>query len=124
MRVLIVEDSPLVVDRLLSIFAEFDGEIDVIGHVDDAPRAIGSIRALRPDAVVLDIRLSRGTGIEVLETVKRDGGGPIVVVLTNRREPQYRGRCLAAGADYFLDKSAEFDCVRTVFESLVAAGAS
>jgi two-component system, NarL family, response regulator DevR len=120
MRVVIVEDSPLVVERLLSVFTEFGGDIDVVGHADEAAGAIVVIRALRPDAIVLDIRLRRGTGLEVLEAVKGDGEPPIVMILTNRREPQYRGRCLAAGADYFLDKSAEFDCVRTVFESLVA----
>jgi DNA-binding NarL/FixJ family response regulator len=124
MRVVIVEDSPLMVERLRSIFDEFGGEIDVVGHADEARGAIQSIGSLRPDAVVLDIRLSRGTGLDVLDAVKRQGQPPIVVVLTNRREPQYRRRCLAAGAEYFLDKSAEFDSVRGVFESLMASAAT
>jgi DNA-binding NarL/FixJ family response regulator len=127
MKVFIVEDSPLVVDRLLAMFAEFEGGVEVIGHADEATSAIGSILELKPDAVVLDIRLARGTGLDVLEHVKREPGAPIVMMLTNYPHPQYRRRCFEYGADYFLDKSTEFDCVRGVFRDLLTgshAGAS
>ncbi len=120
MKVFIVEDSPLVVDRLMAMFAEFEGGVEVVGRADDAVAAIGSIRDLRPDAVILDIRLRRGTGLDVLETVKRDQQAPMVMMLTNYPHPQYRRRCLEHGADYFLDKSTEFDCVRGVFKDLLA----
>jgi two-component system, NarL family, response regulator DevR len=120
MKVFIVEDSPLVVDRLLAMFAEFEGSVEVIGRADAADSAIGSIRALKPDAVVLDIRLARGTGLDVLEHVKRDEHPPIIMMLTNYPHPQYRRRCFEYGADYFLDKSTEFDSVRGVFKELLS----
>jgi DNA-binding NarL/FixJ family response regulator len=120
MKVFIVEDSPLVVDRLMAMFAEFEGGVEVVGQADEAASAIGSIRELKPDAVVLDIRLARGTGLDVLEHVKRDQHAPIVMMLTNYPHPQYRRRCFEYGADYFLDKSTEFDSVRGVFKDLLA----
>jgi len=78
-----------------------------------------TIRTLAPDAVILDIRLSRGTGIEVLESVRRPATrAPVVIMLTNSPTPQHRTRCLAAGADYFLDESADFGRLGEILRGL------
>jgi DNA-binding NarL/FixJ family response regulator len=47
--------------------------------------------------------------------------GAKVIVLTNYAIPQYRDRSLALGADYFFDKSREYDRVRNVLEELAGA---
>jgi two-component system, NarL family, response regulator DevR len=119
MRVFIVEDSAAIVERLKTILNEMNQGLDVIGHAEDAPTAIAAIRRLKPDAVILDIRLTSGTGLDVLEHVKRDRRGPLVIMLSNYSEDQYRRKCLQAGADYFFDKSTEFDRVREVFQKLI-----
>jgi DNA-binding NarL/FixJ family response regulator len=69
--------------------------------------------------------MPRGTGLDVLKNVKHDGHGPRVVVFTNFPYPQYRKRALEYGADFFLDKTTEFEKLREVFHhftGLVAAG--
>jgi CheY-like chemotaxis protein len=121
MSVFIVEDSGLMVDRLVSMLADGDRHIDVIGQADNAPQAIDDIQRLRPHAVVLDMRLSRGNGIDVLEAINQGGHRPVVVMLTNCPEPQYRRRCFAAGVDYFFDKSTEFDQAVEVLRDLTRA---
>jgi DNA-binding NarL/FixJ family response regulator len=54
----------------------------------------------------------------VLETVKKDRPVPLVIMLTNFAHEQYRQKCLQLGADYFFDKSTEFDRVTEVLRKL------
>ncbi len=84
-------------------------DVEVVGQAEDGLQAIDSIRKLKPDAVVLDIQMPKGSGIEVLQKIKIGEPSPTVIMLTNYPYPQYRKRCMDAGADFFFDKSAEFD---------------
>jgi len=80
--------------------------------------AISAIHRLQPDVVILDVRMPGGSGIDVLQTIKQDRTGPMVIILTNYPYPGYRQKCLEAGADFFLDKSTEFDQIPTLLERL------
>ena len=71
--------------------------------------------------MVLDIQMPRGTGLDVLKNIKHDGGRPIVVVFTNFPYPQYRKRALEFGADYFFDKTTEFEKLRELFGQLTGS---
>jgi len=116
MRILIVDDSPVVRERLTALLAELEG-VEVVGQAQDVVGAVAAIRALRPDVVTLDIRMPGGNGIEALAEVKKVQPAPIVIMLTNYPYPQYRKKCLDAGADYFLDKSTEFEQVAQILKS-------
>ena len=119
MRVFIVDDSAIVRDRLATMFAELTDDIELIGHAQDSREATEAIRSLKPDAVILDIRMPGGSGIEVLQEIKKETPAPIVMMLTNFPYSQYRKRCMEAGADFFFDKSTDFDRVPQVFQKLV-----
>ena len=123
MRVLIADDSAVIVQRLASMLAELDG-IDVVGHAGSVADAIRAIRTLRPDAVILDMQMPGGSGIDVLESPKRDRVTPIVIVLTNYPYPQYRKTCLRKGARFFMDKSSQFDEVGAVLRRLMGDGSN
>ena len=69
--------------------------------------------------MILDIRLLGGSGIDVLRTLKQEKPSPHVIMLTNYPYPQYREKCLEAGADFFFDKSREFHQVTEVLQQLV-----
>jgi DNA-binding NarL/FixJ family response regulator len=115
---LIVDDSIIVRGRLAQLLAETK-QVEIVGEVDDAPQAMDRIRALKPQVVILDIRLPHGSGIDVLRDIKLESPTPIVIMLTNYPYPQYRAACLAAGADFFFDKSTEFNQLAGVIEGLV-----
>lgn len=118
MRVFVVEDSPSLRERLNRALSSIRG-IEVIGHAATATDAINRIESATPDAVILDIRLSQGNGLQVLEAVKSEHGErPWIIVLTNYPYPQYRKRFLEAGADYFFDKSVEFERVVDLLKDL------
>jgi DNA-binding NarL/FixJ family response regulator len=118
-KIFIVEDSAAIVDRLTSILYELDQGVEVVGHAEDAPTAIAVIRHLKPAVVILDFRLARGTGLDVLEHVKGARPRPLIIMLSNYSDEQHRQKGLAAGADYFFDKSTEFDRVRDVVQKLI-----
>ena len=119
MRVYVVDDSPLVRDRLVALLSETDG-VDVIGTAGNADAGIAGIAREKPDVAILDIRMPTGSGISVLEAVKRAEDPPVVIMLTNYPYPQYRKKCMDAGADYFFDKSSEFQRVTDVLVRMVA----
>jgi len=120
MRVYVVDDSPLVRERLVSLLSEVDG-VDVVGSADNAEEGIAGISITGPDVAILDIRMPSGSGISVLEEIKKRDDSPTVIMLTNYPYPQYRKKCMDAGADYFFDKSSEFYKVTEVLSRMVAA---
>jgi DNA-binding NarL/FixJ family response regulator len=119
--VFLVEDSLLIRNRLLSMLADTPG-VEVIGQADNAPEAIDSILAAPPRAVVLDIKLKNGNGLDVLRAVKRRLPAVVMIMLTNYATPAYRRPCLALGAEYFLDKTNEFHHLRTILAALRTLG--
>ena len=118
MKVLVVDDSAIVGERLASMLSEFD-EVVLLDQVKNGLEAVERIRTLKPDVVILDIGLPGRNGVEILEDIKREKLAPIVVILTNYPYPQYQQRCAEAGADFFFDKSIEFDRVPQTFKQLI-----
>lgn len=118
MRVFITDDSKLVVERLHDLLKEVSG-LEVVGEAGNVPDAVSSIQKTKPDALILDLQMPGGTGLDVLREVRQ--GHPLMQVLicTNYPYPQYKDECMAAGANYFLDKSADFDKIPTIFRQLI-----
>ena len=108
MRIFIADDSELLRVRLVDMLSEIEG-IEIIGQAQDSLDAIESIERLNPHVVILDVRLPQGNGIKVLETIKKNLQSPKVIIFTNYPYPQYRKRYMDAGADFFFDKSTEFE---------------
>jgi len=119
-RVFIADDSIVLRERLLEMLCDIPG-VEILGCAEDGLHAITSIRALQPDAVVLDIQMPRGTGLDVLKNIKRGNSGPTIVVFTNFPYPQYRKRALDCGADFFFDKTTEFEKLRDLFGQLTGS---
>jgi len=100
---------------LFSLIDEL-GRFDVVGIAKTAPEAIDGVAELLPDVLLLDMAMPGGNGLDVLQTVKQGKSAPLIIVLTNY--PAYRQRSLDAGADFFFDKSAEFDQFLLLLERL------
>jgi DNA-binding NarL/FixJ family response regulator len=108
MRVLIADDSSIVRERLVSFLAECPG-VEIIAQAKNAGEAVDAINQKEPDVAILDIRMPGGGGLKVLQEVRDSHPGLKVIMLTNYPYSQYRKKCLEAGADFFFDKSSEFE---------------
>jgi DNA-binding NarL/FixJ family response regulator len=117
MNVFVVDDSVVIRDRLKRLLREAP-EVIVVGEAGDADEAVAAILQQKPDVVLLDIHLLDGNGIDVLQRLKREPSAPAVIILTDYPYPEYRELCLAAGADFFLVKSSEFEKVVPALQQL------
>jgi two-component system response regulator DevR len=114
-KLFIVDDSLIVRERLITMLNELAG-IEVIGQAEDINEAISSIRNLKPDVVILDLQMPSGSGIDVLRNIKQAEVAPMVIILTNYPYQKHREKCFEAGADFFLDKSIEFEQIPQLLE--------
>jgi two-component system, NarL family, response regulator DevR len=117
MKVLIADDSEIVRERLAYLLGDVGG-IEIVGQAEDAVEGKNLAEALRPDVAILDVRMPRGSGVDVLRTLKRDNPAATVIILTNFIDPEARQLCMAQGADYFFDKSIEFEQAVAVLRGL------
>lgn len=81
-RVLIVEDSPLMQKLLCHIFAQ-DPSFQVVGTADSAESALESLNELRPDVVTMDIQIKRSNGLDLTRQIMQSTPVPIVVISTS-----------------------------------------
>ncbi len=119
LKVYLVEDSPVLRDRVIETL-EDTGSSHVVGSADTEDDAVKGIVASTPDAVVLDIQLRQGNGLNVLRRVRslKLGVRPLVIVLTNYNIPEFRSRALTAGTDFFFDKATELHRVAEVLGAI------
>ncbi len=115
-KILLVDDSPLIIERLISMLEDLKiHSLFCCGTVFEAREIL---TRLVPDVVVLDINLSDGSGIDLLEMAKSQNPGTIVIMLTNKSGAYYRKLCKTMGADHFLDKSTDFEMVPGIIRNM------
>jgi DNA-binding NarL/FixJ family response regulator len=110
MRILIAERSLLIVDRLTRTLNELP-RMKGITHASTAAGVIRSLMEQQPDVAIVDPDIEGNGGIGLLKNIKHQRPAVVLIVLSNSACSAHRRRCLKAGADFFLDKSHEFDQV-------------
>jgi DNA-binding NarL/FixJ family response regulator len=107
MKILIVDDSELLRDRLRdSLMAVKD--VEIVGEATNGIEAMEIIKDKNPDFIILDIRMPEMNGITVLEKMKEQGSKSKICIFTNYPYSQYKQKCIEEGADYFFDKNQDF----------------
>ena len=102
-RVLIVDDQALVRAGFKMIL-DAEPEIDVIGEAADGIAGLEAARSLRPDVVLMDIRMPELDGLEATRRLTSAGDGPRVLILTTFDLDEYVYEALRSGASGFLLK--------------------
>jgi DNA-binding NarL/FixJ family response regulator len=93
-------------------------QVETVSQAKDQLEAKELMHKLNPEVVILDIPMPDASGIDLLREVKKGQQPPLVIVLSDESYPLYRKKCTDAGADFFFDKSTEFDKVPTVLKRL------
>ena len=119
LMVFLVEDSTAIRARLAATIRGIEGT-ELVGEAGTVGEAIHGICASHPGALILDLQLEDGSGIEVLRAVHASLPEMHVAVLTNYATDQHRRACIDAGAEYFLDKSSDFSRVREIVQGWAA----
>ena len=108
LNVFIADDSALMRQRMIALLSELPG-LNIIAQATNKQEALKSISKYKPDVAILDIRMPGGSGIDVLKYIKKYYPSSCVIMFTNYPFNQYRKKCKEAGADFFFDKSSEFE---------------
>lgn len=111
MNLYILEDSVLIQNRLIRLVEEVPG-MHVLGVASDMESAYLALLGNNADALILDLQLADGNGLQLLRNIKQSKPGIKVVVLTNHATEDNRLHALRAGADGFLDKSTDFGLLK------------
>jgi CheY-like chemotaxis protein len=96
MNVVLVEDSMLIAAQILDRLA-MRPSLRVVGHAVSEEDAVTLILDRQPDAVLLDLSLRPGSGLNVIRRIRERGSRAQILVLTNFTHPELRNACLKAG---------------------------
>ena len=112
-RVLLVDDDDLMRAGLRAVLSS-DASVEVVGEAVDGRDAVGRMPRLRPDVVLMDVRMPRLDGISATREIVEAAPDARVLILTTFEDDDYIFGALGAGASGFLLK-------RTKPEDLIAA---
>jgi DNA-binding NarL/FixJ family response regulator len=107
LRLLVVDDSALIRQRLLEMLEGIVG-IETRASAATLDEALLCARRDLSTVVLLDLNFPEGNALSIIPTLKRLPSTPQIAVLTNDARASTRRQCLQAGADWFFDKSTEF----------------
>lgn len=104
-RVLVVDDHPVVRHGLLALL-RYEPEFEIAGDAADGEEAVAAVLEHNPDVVLLDLRLPRLSGVDVMLQARAKGSTSRFLVLTTYDSDDDIARALAAGAKGYLLKDA------------------
>jgi DNA-binding NarL/FixJ family response regulator len=119
LTVYIVEDSPVVLERLEEAVRDIP-RARVVGRADAVPEAFEGVKTHAPRVLILDIQLRGGSGFKLLKLMRAAGltRPEVVIIVTNHPSDDYRAASRECGADHFFDKASEFEKVREVLMTM------
>jgi DNA-binding NarL/FixJ family response regulator len=113
LKLLIVDDHEIVRHGLLSLFK--DSAVRVCGEASTAEDAVRQARKLKPDVILLDVRLNGGDGLEAIKKLRAAAPAARVVMLSAFDNPTYVARAVSAGAhDYLLKTASRAELIAAV----------
>lgn len=104
-RLLIVDDHPVVRDGLVAILHQGEPDLEVVGEAGDGKEAVAIWRTLRPTVIIMDLQLPGLSGVEAIKAIRREDPEARVLVLTTFDGDADIQRALEAGARGYLLKS-------------------
>jgi DNA-binding NarL/FixJ family response regulator len=118
MKIIIADDSTLLRDRIKIILKSININSELY-EAKNGLEALLLIKEVKPDLVILDIRMPEMNGIDVLKKIREMKLQVKVCILTNYSYPQYKLKCFEAGADYFLSKNEDFEDIKDVITGIL-----
>jgi DNA-binding NarL/FixJ family response regulator len=121
-RALVVDDQELVRAGLSKLLS-YDDDIDIVGECSDGGEVVDAVRSLRPDVVLMDIRMKEVDGAEATIRLQELDHPPPVLVLTTFGEDEIVAAALGAGARGFILKDTPADDLAAAIRCVADGGA-
>jgi NarL family two-component system response regulator YdfI len=113
---IIIADDHLIIRQGLRLILEIEDEFEIIGEASDGAEALKLCKKLKPDVVLMDLRMPNMDGLTAIEKLRIEQPDIAVVILTTFNEDELMFRGLQAGARGYLlkdtDRSTLFDTIR------------
>jgi len=108
LRVFVVEDSPVLQERLCEICTNL-GRSRIVGYAKRARDAIALLEVLQPQFVIVDLWLEQGSGFEVMKWLQSQppASRPVYAVFSSNNDQQHAAHALQLGAAAFFDKARD-----------------
>lgn len=122
LRVFLVEDLPVVRDRIIESLEEVAG-LEVAGFAEGEESALSWLRSQSCDVLILDLELRQGNGLGLLKSLAalERFSGLVKIVYSNHAGANVRRVAAQFGASYFFDKTLDTPKIRPLLEKLTAA---
>ena len=102
-RVILVDDQPIFRDIIRGVLQR-TGRFQFVGEAEDGAEAVEMYRKMRPDAVIMDVQMSRMNGFEATARIREEDPDALVVLTSMRADESYPAIAREAGAVGFLPK--------------------
>jgi len=117
-KILIVDDHPIVRQGLAELI-NHETDIMVCGQAEDILEAKKTIKASKPDVVIVDIMLKESSGLELIKDIKTQYPDLAILALSMHDEFLYAERALRAGARGYIMKAAATENVITAIRKII-----
>jgi DNA-binding NarL/FixJ family response regulator len=117
LKLLIIDRSPLVAPRIKNLLNEMTEDV-IIGEARNLVEASELLELVMPDVVLLD--LPGKELIDMLAKIKTAYPSVKVIVFTNYTGTYFMNTCIEIGADYFFEKSTEFNLVPVILSEMIS----
>jgi len=113
LRLITVDDSQVIADHVSFLLTKLPW-IEWLGHAYNLDEARQLLKKKQPSAIILDIQMKEESGLDFLAEIKDTIKDVDVIMLSNHESEPYRTRSRELGANFFLDKSTEFESIPSI----------
>ena len=108
MRVILADDSELILVRLQQMLSTFP-QAELLGSYIDGLQTLNAMKKQKPDLAIIDIKMPWMSGLDVLKEIRKEDKNIKIILLSFYSSDYYRQMASQLGADYFFSKSDEFE---------------
>ncbi len=117
-RILIVDDHPMVTEGIQAILETYD-DISVVGTLGNGQDAVNRVNELQPDVILLDLNMPGLSGLNATEMILEERPDTRILILSMHDSPEYISTALSHGAKGYILKDVPTDEIRTAIDTVM-----